>query len=254
MGIFSSKAPKKEQPPFFSVENFTSLGILVAIIFAIRWSIISPYYVPTASMEPTIKVGDRLLANKLAYNLKIPFTNIVLAQWAQVKKGDIIVFRFPNDPSIDYVKRAVAVAGDKIRLVDDILYINDEPQERISAGDAQERILQDIQESQIPRTLYREKLAGISHWAMNVEPRSRIYAKGTWPQEGYMTVPEGSVWVIGDNRDNSFDSRDWGRVPLENIHGKALVVLWSAYFPEGGWWPIAIRFARFGHLLDGDLK
>src|SRR5476649_2635064 len=104
----NEKGQTKEEPGFFSYENLRSLFVLVLIILAIRWSVASPYNVPTPSMEPTIKVGDRLLAFKLAYNLKIPFTDYVVAEWGKPKRGDIIVFRYPNDPDIDYVKRVVA--------------------------------------------------------------------------------------------------------------------------------------------------
>jgi signal peptidase I len=249
--LSKARKPKKEQPPFFSWESLKSFGILLAIIFAIRWSVVSPYFVPTASMEPTIKVGDRLLANKLAYNLKVPFSNYVIARWAEVKRGDIIVFRFPNDPSIDYVKRVVAVGGDRIRLQDDVLYINDEPQERVDFNQRRE-ILSDIQDNRDPKLLFRERLNGVLHWTINTAPEARFAMRGTWPDSGYITVPAGSVYTIGDNRDNSYDSREWGRVPLENIHGKAVVVLWSAYFPRDSFWPV-VRFSRFGHILDGDV-
>src|SRR3954465_15422926 len=111
------------KPGFWSPENFRQLGILVLAIFAFRWSIASPYHVPTASMEPTIKVGDRLLAFKLAYNFKLPFTDFKVAEWGTPKRGDIIVFRYPRDPEIDYVKRVVAIAGDEVETKEDILYV-----------------------------------------------------------------------------------------------------------------------------------
>src|SRR5262249_26856279 len=115
---------------FFSRENIFSLVILIVCVLAIRWSVASPYHVPTPSMEPTIKVGDRLLANKLAYGLKIPFTDIELANWARPKRGDIIVFKFPENTDLDYVKRVVGIPGDKIEVRDDILYINGQEQPR----------------------------------------------------------------------------------------------------------------------------
>ena len=101
-------------------ESIKSLLVLVIFVLAIRWTVASPYYVPTSSMEPTIKVGDRLLAWKLAYNFKIPFTDTALFTWGEPSRGDIIVFKYPRDTSIDYVKRVVAVAGDEVQVRDDI--------------------------------------------------------------------------------------------------------------------------------------
>ena len=121
----------KNQTSFWSPENLRSILVLIVLIFCFRWSVASPYHVPTASMEPTIKVGDRLLAFKLSYNLKVPFTDVVVWEWGKPERGDIIVFRYPKDPDIDYVKRVVGVAGDEISMVDDILHINGEPQARV---------------------------------------------------------------------------------------------------------------------------
>ena len=136
---------KQEEPGFFSYENLSSLLVLVVVVLAIRWTIASPYYVPTASMEPTIKVGDRLLAFKLAYSFKIPFLNTSLFEWGSPEKGDIIVFRYPRDPSIDYVKRVVGVAGDKIKIVDDVLYVNGVAQDRADYNHDRE-VLEDIED------------------------------------------------------------------------------------------------------------
>src|SRR5436190_558216 len=111
------------KPGFFSLDNLASLGVLLTIVLMLRWSVASPYHVPTASMEPTIKVGDRLLAFKLAYGFKIPFTEIKVADWDTPRRGDIIVFRYPRDPEIDYVERVVAIAGDELQIIDDILYL-----------------------------------------------------------------------------------------------------------------------------------
>ena len=242
------KKKKKEEPPFFSFENFRSLGTLIVIILALRWSVAAPYHVPTASMEPTIKVGDRLLAWKLAYGLKIPFTNITVWEWTKVKRGDIIVFRYPKDTSIDYVKRVVGVAGDRIRVVDDVLYVNGSPQQRVN-HDFDRSVLDDIDDNKDLKQLYRENLNGISHWTMDVIPSARHFAASSWPQDGYKTVPEGSVFVMGDNRHNSSDSRFWGKVPLDHIHGKALFVIWSMYTPAEKTLP-QFRFYRFGEMLD----
>jgi signal peptidase I len=113
-------------------------------------------------MEPTIKVGDRLLAYKLAYNLKIPFTDSAIFSWGQPTRSDIIVFKYPRDPDIDYVKRVVGVAGDRIRILDDILYVNEEAQQRTDHNDDR-LILDDIEDAREKKDLYREKLGSVEH-------------------------------------------------------------------------------------------
>jgi signal peptidase I len=239
----------KAKPGFFSFDNIKSLTILCIAIFALRWSVASPYHVPTASMEPSIKVGDRLLAFKLAYNAKIPFTEIVIAEWAQPKRGDIIVFRYPRDPDIDYVKRIVAIAGDEVQIIDDILYINGEAQPRVDAND-QRAILDDIDDQKEIKLLYKEKLFGLEHFVMQNIPKERPFTRPNWPPPGTppYKVPENSVFCIGDNRDNSTDSRVWNQVPLEYVRGKALFVIWSVFTPRDTNWPV-FRFDRFGEWL-----
>lgn len=242
-----SASPQK--PGFFSFDNLRSLGILIIAIFALRWSVASPYHVPTASMEPTIKVGDRLLAYKLAYNLKIPFTDIVVAEWGTPQRGDIIVFKYPRDPDIDYVKRVVAVAGDEVKIVDDILYVNGEPQPRVEAEN-ERSVLDDIEDDKNVKLLYKETLFGLEHYTMQNIPSERRFTRSSWPplDESPYKVPEGAVFCIGDNRDNSTDSRVWKHVPLEYVRGKALFVIWSVHTPRDSAWPV-FRFDRFGQWL-----
>jgi signal peptidase I len=239
-----------EKPGMFSFESLKSFGILILIVFCVRWSVASPYYVPTSSMEPTIKVGDRLLAWKLAYDFKIPFTDTAVVSWGTPKRGDIIVFKYPRDPDIDYVKRVVAVAGDQIQLKDDVLYINGVAQNRLDHN--QDRtVLDDIVDEQEYKLLYRESLEGLDHWVMQNKPDFRRATRAWWPDvDGKPAlVPEGSVFCIGDNRDNSSDSRVWGEVPLSYVRGKALFVVWSIWTPKGEFFP-RLRFDRFGKWLD----
>jgi signal peptidase I len=235
---------KKSQPAFFSAENLKSLAVLALIIFAIRWSIASPYYVPTASMEPTIKVGDRLLAWKLAYELKFPFTDYSLIKWAEPTRGDIIVFRYPRDPNIDYVKRIVAIGGDTVQLTEDVLFINGKAQERLDHNNDRS-ILEDIQDTKDYKILFKEDLEGRSHWVMQNKPEMRKFSI----DQASFTVPKDSVFCVGDNRDNSSDSRVWGVVPLNYVRGRALFVIWSIWNPPGQTLP-SFRFDRFGKWLD----
>lgn len=230
---------KEESPPFFSYENFRTLFVLILIILIIRWSFWSPYHVPTTSMLPEIEAGDRILANKLAYGFTIPFTRYQLLKWSQIKRGDIVIFQYPRDLDQDYVKRVVAIPGDRIRLVDDILYINDLPQER-------EKVLETTTSISVPedKVLFREKLDEKWHWILNSLPEKRGPNLANWSKDSIYVVPEGSVFVMGDNRDDSADSRDWGRVPISHIKGKAMFVIWSMDTEENDTWP-SFKWKRF---------
>ena len=250
----SDKGSKPEKPGFWSRENLVSLAVLLVAVLALRWTVASPYHVPTSSMEPSIKVGDRLLAWKLAYEFKFPFTNWIVAKWGDPKRGDIIIFRYPRDPSIDYVKRVVGIAGDTIQIKDDVLYVNGEPQSQVDSN--QDRsVLDDIDDRKEIKYLARENLSGLDHWVMRNQTMGRDPELSRWPFEGAepYKVPENNVLVIGDNRDNSMDSRFWGPVPRGDIHGKGIVVIWSHYFPAGYSWGEGLvkgfRWYRFGSML-----
>lgn len=239
---------KEEAPGFFSYENLKSLGILVIAILALRHTVASPYHVPTPSMEPTIKVGDRLLGYKLAYDLKLPFTDWTIVKLGSVKRGDIIIFRYPNDITRDYVKRVVALAGDTVQVKEDILYINGKAEKRVLQEGKARDLLNDIKAPKDRKILYKEILEGKEHWVIQSVPAVKPI-KTNWPLQGEAyTVPKDSVFVMGDNRDNSSDSRVWGPVPLSYIRGKALFVIWSIFTPEGKTVP-DVRFDRFGEWL-----
>lgn len=239
----------REKPGFWSPENLRQLFVFIVIILAFRWSVASPYHVPTASMEPTIKVGDRLLAYKLAYDLKVPFLDYTLLSWGDPKRGDIVVFKYPKDTDIDYVKRIVGLPGDKIRVENQILYINGVAQERTD-HENDRSVLSDIHDPQEMKILSVEKLGDLDHWVIQDKPESPYNSIGkTFPSDGTeFTVPADGYFAMGDNRDNSTDSRSWGYVPRDYIRGKALFVMWSMFTQNESMMP-NFRWDRFGHGL-----
>ncbi len=198
-------------------------------------------------MEPTIKVNDRLLAFKLAYSLRLPYFETTLWQWRRPVRGDIVVFQYPKDPSINYVKRVVAVAGDRIRLRDRVLEINGIPQAQsvaIGHGD----LLSDIESPQ-SKVLLREDFETKWHWILHDLPTANAFPNENFPADGSeREIPEGNIFVLGDNRDASKDSRDWGHVPLEYVKSQAILVLWGIYDPQTGG-VLSLRLRRFLHIL-----
>jgi signal peptidase I len=201
--------------------------MVVAVLAPLRSAVADWNDVPSGSMTPTILVGDRIFVNKLAYDLKVPFTTWHLATWADPQRGDIIVFRSPHDGT-RLVKRVVGVPGDQIELRNDHLLINGQ-----LASYASLRA-----ESQ-PTFVVDETVSGKTHEVM-IDPQ--LPAMRSF---GPTQVPPGQYFVMGDNRDNSFDSRYFGFVPRDSVFGRAKFVAMSfdhaRYFMP--------RFDRFGLSL-----
>ncbi len=175
----------------------------------VRTFLLQAYVVPTASMEDNILVGDHLVVNKFLYAPGSgPFTRLLPER--RLRQGDVFVFKFPEDPGRDFVKRAIALPGDLVEIRDKVVYVNQAP--------------------------LREP--GVTH----ADPR--VYAAGRRDQFGPIRVPEDQVFALGDNRDRSNDSRFWGTVPLANVKGRALFVYWSAP-PETGNRGLPARIADF---------
>jgi len=240
-------AKNRKKDAFFSVGNLRSLATLLILIFAFRWSVAAPYHVPTPSMEPSIKVGDRVLGNHLAYQLRLPFTKIVLVEWARPQRGDIIIFDSKVDPGTNLVKRVIGVEGDTIEFRGNVLHVNGvaRPLEEYAKDRS---ILADIVDHQDAKDLYLEASDGRKHWVMFDAALRALGGSGNWPSSGLHTVEKGHVFTTGDNRNNSSDSRVWGDVPMESIYGNATRVIWSVYFPGETWLP-RFRFDRFGQKL-----
>jgi signal peptidase I len=177
---------------------------MALIVLGVRIFIGEASLVPTASMEGTILVGDHLFMDKLLYGPEIPLVNWRLPMLKTVHRGDIVVFRYPKDPSEVYLKRVAAVGGDRVEIRDGVVYINSQP----------------VAE---PYAVHR----------------GSRYSR--YEQMGSIVVPKGKLFVLGDNRDNSSDSREWGYVPVENVIGEPLFVYWSYDAPTSKWLDVSLK-------------
>jgi signal peptidase I len=226
-------------------EYSESIGIAVAIALLLRAFVVEAFQIPSGSMIPTLAVGDHIFVAKFSYGLGIPFTNTKVFELASPKRGDVIVFKYPLDPGTDYIKRVVGLPGDRIDVRQNEVFINNRPVPREHVG-----VFSYSEGGREPQCeLWNETLDGKAH--------EEIQEIGRAPQPyGPFVVPEGSVFVMGDNRDNSSDSRVWGPVKHDLIKGRALIVWWSRGPVDDGPWytqPIAwvksIRFSRFFHVV-----
>ena len=175
------------------MEYIEALAIAIVLAFVIRSFIVQAYRIPSGSMLETLQIGDHILVNKMSYNVRIPFTDIVLFYTGEPKFGDVVVFRYPEDPSKDYIKRLIGLPGDTIELRGKALYRNGK--------------------------LVSEPYVHYEHPEITDRPLI--------DQFGPITVPENSYFMLGDNRDNSEDSRYWGFVTKDALLGKAWRIYWS---------------------------
>jgi signal peptidase I len=231
------------------IENVTSLGLALLLVFMIRSSVIEAFKIPSGSMIPSLLVGDHIFVNKFAYGIKIPFSDLVtdpiyVVKRAPPKRGDIIVFMYPKDESIYYIKRVIGIAGDKVEIRNKNLYINDQTVNRdpLSPADA-EKILLALDDSKYSHTsleLYRERLDQADHTIM--------LDKNNYLGDSYgpITVPADHLFVMGDNRDFSNDSRFWGFVPMKNVKGRAVIIWLSLWFSDN---QLTFRPSRIGTVL-----
>ncbi len=183
---------------------------------------------------PTLLIGDFILVNKFDYGLRLPVLNTKFIDNKTPERGDIVVFRYPEDPSIPFIKRVVGLPGDKVTYYDKVLYINDIPMEQILEG------RYNAYGSGKPMdgaSLRIEDLDGIEHNILLIPGRNS--------QELERIVPEGHYFVLGDNRDNSKDSRFWGFVPDENLIGRAFMI-WMNWDSKNG----GIDFSRIGSMIE----
>jgi signal peptidase I len=189
-------------------------AILMALVLAlfIRTFIVQAFKIPSGSMIPTLEIGDHILVNKLSYGVRMPFLEHYLVQYANVQRGDVVVFIYPEDRSKDFIKRVIAVAGDTVEIRNKKIFINgkqvDDPHAYFAGYDPQ---------------------AG---------------AVGSGDDYGPKVVPQRHIFVMGDNRDRSYDSRFWGFVNLDDVRGKAFLIYWS-WDGTDRW----VRWERLGSII-----
>jgi len=194
----------------FVKEYIEPIVIAVLIALFIRAFIIQAFKIPSSSMEPTLLVGDYLLVNKFIYGVRIPYSNIKFFEYKKPKRGDIIVFIFPKDRKKDFIKRVIGTEGEKVTILHNKIYIDD-------------KLIDDP-------------------WGHFTRPRSSI------EDYGPVKVPEGSLFVMGDNRDNSQDSRFWGFVNINEVKGKAFIIYFSLDL-DAQTLLNKVRWVRLGKLI-----
>jgi signal peptidase I len=228
------RQPAPERKPLW-VSFGAELFVVVALMFTCRVAVADWPKVPSGSMEPTLRVGDYLLVNHLAYGPRLPFTNTAI-EMGQPQRGDVVVFRHPGDVSEFLVKRLIGLPGDVVRFRDGVVSVNGEPFEAQMLSDGTER---DGKPEDRGQWLLKESSQGKQHTIkinpfvqgrMPINPQQPALAKQCVTQhagEWECTVPQGSYLMLGDNRDNSADSRVWGFMPHAEIYGKAVRVLFN---------------------------
>ena len=210
------------------VEYGASFFPVILIVFTLRSFIVEPFKIPSGSMIPTLLVGDFILVNKFTYGIRLPVINRKVLSLGEPERGDVMVFRYPRDPSLDYIKRVVGLPGDRVEYIDKRLSINGEPVEMTAVGEYLHP------ERMLFSPMFEEKLGDKAH-AVLIERDVPAYVSHVmdFPQRDHCTyttagvrctVPEGHYFVMGDNRDASSDSRVWGFVPDENIVGRAFFI------------------------------
>lgn len=193
-------------------ENIEAILFAILLALFIRTFIIQAFKIPSGSMKQTLQIGDHILVNKFIYGVKFPYLNKTIIPVSEPDRGDIIVFKFPVDPEQDFIKRVVAVAGDVVESRNKVVYVNNKKVEE--------------------------------DFSIRVDPHTYPASIQARDNFGPLKVPENSVFVMGDNRDQSFDSRFWGFVDLKVVSGKAFMIYWSWDKDKFG-----VRWSRLGQLL-----
>jgi len=215
------------------VEYAKSFFPVILAVLLLRSFVVEPFRIPSQSMMPTLLVGDFILVNKFDYGLRLPVVNWKILPVGEPHRGDVVVFRYPRNPSVDYIKRVVGLPGDHISYYHKTVYVNGKPMPQHKDGSYM-GIGAGV--SMSGASLRTEDLGGVKH--------KILVMPNTPGLEGEYVVPKGRYFVMGDNRDNSNDSRYWGTVPEKNLVGKAFLI-WMNWDPSNG----GVNWSRIGHTI-----
>ena len=215
IAVLRKRRPEGSPDPIL-VEYSKSFFPVILVVFFIRSFIAEPFKIPSGSMMPTLLAGDFILVNKFTYGLRVPILNNTFIETNHPKRGDVFVFHYPPDPSIDYIKRVVGVPGDRIVYRDKVLTINGQKIENSFDSDY-EYAASGL--NLIYAKRYHEQLVDKKH--------DILIDENSGTKDVDLVVPAGSYFAMGDNRDNSKDSRYWGFVPEANLVGKAFFIWWN---------------------------
>ncbi|MCL1079242.1 signal peptidase I [Parashewanella spongiae] len=245
------------------VETAHSIFPVIAFVLVLRSFIYEPFQIPSGSMMPTLLVGDFILVEKFSYGLKDPVWRSQLVETGKPKRGDVVVFKYPVDPKVDYIKRVIGLPGDKIIYRNKHLSIvkacvdkSDCPKAEVVHTDELNR--GEFNQDGVAMLRYEEQLGDVNHDIL-INPSRREMTQAYLRQAGTKSyefvVPEGQYFMMGDNRDNSLDSRFWGFVPEANLVGKAVAIWISFEFERTEadllptWIPTGVRFNRVGGIV-----
>jgi len=215
------------------VEWSRSFFPIILVVLVLRSFIVEPFRIPSASMMPTLLAGDFILVNKFSYGIRLPVTDTKIIDSGVPQRGDVAVFRYPKDTSVDYIKRIVGLPGDRVAYINERIFINGKEMPQQNQG---AYMGTGIALKMSGANLRQENLGGVEHQI--------LLMKGRRSGEGEYFVPEGHYFVMGDNRDNSNDSRFWGTVPEENLVGKAFMI-WMNWDSANG----SITWDRLGSSI-----
>ncbi|MHB8253616.1 MAG: signal peptidase I [Acidiferrobacter sp.] len=224
---------KKSRPPLYA-EYARSFFPVILVVLLIRSFVVEPFRIPSGSMIPTLHVGDFILVNKFGYGLRLPVLHTKILSVGEPKRGQVVVFRYPRNPSVDYIKRIVGLPGDHIAYVNKQLTINGK---LVPHYDKKPYLYAEQSGRFLEAYRYTEKLGAITHHI--------ILIPGITQKPMHFVVPPHEYFVLGDNRDLSDDSRYWGYVPQRNLVGRAFLVWFSWNTAHGG----GVDLKRIGRMI-----